>query len=65
MFKNLFLLLTLFFFTSGIGGSHKAPLAGPAVEVGSIQWGRDLEQAKQASASSGKPLMLLFQEVPG
>ena len=37
----------------------------PAKELGSVKWKRDLNAAKKTSAESGKPLMLLFQEVPG
>lgn len=35
------------------------------VEIGSVEWNRDLVAAKKASADSGKPLLLFFQEVPG
>lgn len=43
--------------------------AGPAktpnpVEVGTVAWGRDLPAALAASKKSGKPVFLLFQEVP-
>lgn len=34
-------------------------------ETGKVRWGRDLEAAKVAAATSGRPIMLLFQEVPG
>ena len=34
-------------------------------ELGAIQWQRKLEPALEASARSHKPLLLLFQEVPG
>lgn len=34
-------------------------------ETGIVTWGRDLDAALAQSASSGKPVMLLFQEVPG
>ncbi|CAN5422582.1 hypothetical protein BH23VER1_BH23VER1_11470 [soil metagenome] len=34
-------------------------------ELGTIGWGRDLGAALTASARSGKPVLLLFQEVPG
>ena len=36
-----------------------------AEELGQVNWGRDLEVAKAKSAESGKPILLLFQEVPG
>ncbi|MCR9248469.1 MAG: thioredoxin family protein [bacterium] len=35
------------------------------VEFGKIDWQRDYAAAKAASERSGKPLLLLFQEVPG
>lgn len=38
---------------------------GNDVEVGTIKWQRDYERALVNSGKSGKPLFLLFQEVPG
>ena len=35
------------------------------VELGQVAWGRDLEQARSRSDQSGKPVLVLFQEVPG
>jgi hypothetical protein len=42
-------------------------LAPPSVpvELGRVAWSRDLDAALAASASSGKPVFLLFQEIPG
>lgn len=37
----------------------------PPIELGAVAWGRDLETARGASAKTGKPVMVLFQEVPG
>ncbi len=34
-------------------------------EFGSVRWGRKLEPALATAATSKKPVMLLFQEVPG
>lgn len=34
-------------------------------EVGSVVWERDYDMAMNASGKSGKPVFLLFQEVPG
>ena len=34
-------------------------------EFGRVQWGRELEPALETSARTGKPVLLLFQEVPG
>jgi hypothetical protein len=39
--------------------------ADPPVELGQVDWGRDLEAAKRQSAETGKPVLVLFQEVPG
>ncbi len=35
------------------------------VEVGTVNWNRDLPAALASSKKSGKPVFLLFQEVPG
>lgn len=34
-------------------------------EVGTVRWGRDLDAALATAQNSGKPLFVLFQEVPG
>lgn len=41
------------------------PAAEVRPETGKVRWGRDLEAAKVTAKQSGKPIMLLFQEVPG
>ena len=38
---------------------------GNPVEVGDVHWGRDFDAALKMSAESGKPVLVLFQEVPG
>jgi len=35
------------------------------VEVGDVQWGRDFDAALKESAATGKPVLILFQEIPG
>ena len=35
------------------------------VEVGQVEWLRDLDQALEQSSATGKPVFALFQEVPG
>ncbi len=35
------------------------------IELGTVKWNRELEQAKARSAQTGKPLFVQFQEVPG
>ena len=34
-------------------------------ELGKVKWLRNFDEAKKASARTGKPILLLFQEVPG
>ncbi|HMB69360.1 MAG TPA: VPGUxxT family thioredoxin-like (seleno)protein, type 2 [bacterium] len=46
------------------GESHHATLPD-AVELGSVAWGTDLDAATKRSAETGRPVFLLFQEVPG
>jgi hypothetical protein len=35
------------------------------VEVGDVRWGRDFGAALQRSSAEGKPVLVLFQEIPG
>jgi hypothetical protein len=35
------------------------------VELGSVNWLRDLEAAQSQAKTTGKPILLLFQEIPG
>ena len=42
-----------------------APLEETPREFGSVQWRRELEPALELSAKANKPVLLLFQEVPG
>jgi len=36
-----------------------------AIELGKVQWNRSLKTAQKLAQSSGKPILILFQEVPG
>lgn len=54
-----FILLFLLFTT----GCQAEP--SQAVELGTVKWSRDLDATLAASKKSGKPVLLLFQEVPG
>ncbi len=38
--------------------------AGP-VELGTVKWSRDYDVGLKTVKESGKPMFLLFQEVPG
>ena len=35
------------------------------VELGTVKWSRDLDASLTSASKSGKPIFLLFQEVPG
>ena len=35
------------------------------IEAGNVRWGRDLDGALTNSARTGKPVLVLFQEIPG
>jgi len=41
------------------------PAASQPIELGRVRWGREREAALAQARRSGKPLVLLFQEVPG
>jgi hypothetical protein len=42
-----------------------SPARAADVEVGTVEWRRDLDAALRESAASGKPVLAFFQEVPG
>jgi hypothetical protein len=41
------------------------PRPNPEPELGLVHWGRDYPRALDASRSSGRPVLVLFDEVPG
>ena len=49
----------------GEGGALRPRVENQAEELGQVHWGRSLDEAKAQSAESGKPILVLFQEVPG
>jgi hypothetical protein len=49
--------------TGGIAQAGEA-IDNP-VEAGHVRWGRDFQAALQNSADTGKPVLVLFQEIPG
>ncbi|MCU0723665.1 MAG: thioredoxin family protein [Planctomycetes bacterium] len=42
-----------------------AAAAEAPVELGAVRWARDLEGGLKAAKAEGKPVLLLFNEVPG
>ena len=65
--KPTHLLTSLLLPLLAIGGGTLASTASAQqpVAVGKVQWGRELDAALATSRTSGKPVFLLFQEVPG
>ena len=61
MMRAIIALLILSFGAPAIGGE----LENNPIEVGDVRWGRDLDAALANSAETGKPVLVLFQEVPG
>lgn len=45
--------------------AHGGQAVQKPVEIGHVDWGRDFDAALEKSAASGKPVLVLFQEVPG
>ncbi len=58
--KRLLVIIIGFFIIALIAEARENP-----VEIGSVQWGRNLEKAFEKSAETGRPVLVLFQEVPG
>jgi len=50
---------------SGAAASPVPAAERQAVEVGIVAWERDFEGALEKSKRSGRPVLVLFQEVPG
>jgi hypothetical protein len=54
---------------AGIAISASATIAGPIEanprELGRVHWLRDFDEAKAFAQATGKPIFLLFQEIPG
>lgn len=55
------LAITALLATSSFAGEEKKT----PIEIGNVSWGRDHDEAFKQSAISGKPVAILFQEVPG
>ena len=57
-------LVSIWNMRPGFGQESTASLDQP-VELGQVHWSRDLTQSQQQSKDDQKPILLLFQEVPG
>ncbi len=47
------------------GGMKRGALHDQPIEIGTVRWTRDLNNAMVASRETQKPVLVLFQEVPG
>ncbi len=56
--------LTVLFVTLLLATGAVLAVSNP-VEVGDVRWGRDFEGALARSAESTRPVLVLFQEIPG
>lgn len=57
-------LLSLLAGAFALPAQQTDPEAQPR-ELGAVRWWRDESAAQRAAASSGRPVLALFQEVPG
>jgi len=55
----ILLFAALLMMTSGLRAGEEE------IEVGAVHWGRNLDQALKRSGETGRPVLVLFQEVPG
>ena len=59
--RMLAMIMLLAFSATAYGGQA----TDQPIEAGDVRWGRDFEAALKNSAKSGKPVLVLFQEIPG
>lgn len=60
--RSFIYLLPFLFFSSTLAAN---PPADNPVEIGLVRWQRDFPGSLATSGQTGKPILLLFQEVPG
>ena len=58
------ILAIVIFLVLGVTSFGDRATANP-IEVGNVNWGRDFDAALQQSGETEKPVLVLFQEVPG
>ena len=51
--------------TTGVSVSEASYAPDQARELGQVHWGRDHDAVFEAARADGKPVLLLFQEIPG
>lgn len=45
--------------------AYGAQTSNKPIEIGDVRWGRDFDAALEKSAEESKPVLVLFQEIPG
>jgi hypothetical protein len=63
--KNIFILILATIFSTGLSAQDRTTVKGQRAELGKVSWYRNYDQALALSKKSGKPVLILFQEVPG
>jgi hypothetical protein len=58
-------LLTIVILLAVSVGAHAGAINNNPIEAGHVRWGRDFDAALANSAKTGKPVLVLFQEIPG
>lgn len=61
----VFIMFTGSLFMSGTENSEAVDAGSQPIEIGLVNWGRDFKEALARSSHEGKPVLVLFQEVPG
>jgi hypothetical protein len=59
--KTLIILIILIVWVT----AHGSQSTVNPIEIGNVRWQRDFDAALENSAKTGKPVLVLFQEVPG
>jgi hypothetical protein len=57
--------LPLLSFLFGLAIAPEPVRAGTPVELGAVNWLRDFDRGAEVARKTGKPVLLLFSEVPG
>jgi hypothetical protein len=63
--KRLFIAGLCIAFVAGALLSLSAQSAKQPIELGKVVWLRNFDKAQSAAAELNRPLLVLFQEVPG
>lgn len=63
--KSLLLLFFASILTTTLIAQDRTKVKGQRDELGKVSWYRNYDQALALSKKSGKPVLILFQEVPG